>query len=358
MTDTPPGPSTPEPPTPPDAPGPHVPPDAHPRPGAPDQYGTGQYQEYGQYQQHGQYGPPPGWQAPPQPPKPGVIPLRPLSFSDILDGSFATMRAHPKLVFGGSAVVVAITQLVNLLLLWPVYDDLTLMTALDPYADSRESLEQLESYFWSTAVTSGIALLISTLTTVLLSGFITVVVGQAVVGKPIGFTEAWAQLKPRLLPLLGVSLLYTLLVVVGFALCVLPGVWVWVLFALVTPAVVLEHASVGQSLRRSRELVRGVWWRTFGILLLAFVLAAIVSSIIQAPFGLLGTDFSAALRGEVVAPTTTALLLSALGGTIAGAVVYPFSASVQVLLYLDRRIRREGMDIMLARAAGVPPRQP
>ena len=104
--------------------------------------------------------------------------------------------------------------------------------------------------------------------TVSLSGFITVIVGHAVLGKSVTFAQAWDEFKPRLLPLLGATLLSDLVFTVGLILCIVPGVWLGVLFALVTPALVLERCGVGTAFRRSKKLVDGAWWRTFGILLL------------------------------------------------------------------------------------------
>ena len=43
--------------------------------------------------------------------------------------------------------------------------------------------------------------------------------------------------------------------------------------------------------------------------------------------------------------------MSNLGGVVAAAVVSPFGAAVVCLLYIDLRIRREGLDVALARAA-------
>jgi hypothetical protein len=46
--------------------------------------------------------------------------------------------------------------------------------------------------------------------------------------------------------------------------------------------------------------------------------------------------------------------VTALGTIVASAVTWPFTAVATALLYVDRRIRREALDIELARAAGVP----
>ena len=124
------------------------------------------------------------------------------------------------------------------------------------------------------------------------------------------------------------------------------------LFGLVTPALVLERSGVGTAFGRSRALVKGAWWRTFGVLLLAAVISAIINWIIGIPFGVLG----AATTGFSADPTATlsagSLVLSTIGAIIASTITLPFVAAVTVLVYVDRRMRAEGMDIELQRAAG------
>ena len=63
--------------------------------------------------------PPPGYAPPPPMPpalKPGVIPLRPLSVSDIFNGAVAYIRANPKATLGLTTVVVVAAQIVALIL--------------------------------------------------------------------------------------------------------------------------------------------------------------------------------------------------------------------------------------------------
>jgi hypothetical protein len=59
----------------------------------------------------------------------------------------------------------------------------------------------------------------------------------------------------------------------------------------------------------------------------------------------------------VVVPSTGDLLLQSAGQIVSGTIAIPFVALVTVIVYLDQRMRREGMDIELARAAGVTPPQ-
>ncbi|SER85033.1 hypothetical protein SAMN05216188_116114 [Lentzea xinjiangensis] len=302
--------------------------------------------------------PPPGYHAPPPPGaqpsiKPGVIPLRPLAVGEIVDGAIATMRRYPKLIIGAAAVVAALTQIIGLLAQLPFLDDVTALATIDPNALTEEQLaEQLQNSLVSLLGGTLLSLLPLLFGTVFLSGFITVVVGHAVLGEPVTFAQAWDEFKPRLLPLLGATLLAGLLITVGLVFCAVPGVYLWVLFALVTPALVLERCGVGTAFGRSKNLVKGAWWRTFGVLLLTVVIGMVISWIISLPFQLLGAASTGFSADPAAALSIGSLLLSTVGAIIASTITLPFSAAVTVLLYVDRRMRAEGMDIELQRAAG------
>ncbi|GHH58349.1 hypothetical protein [Lentzea cavernae] len=309
--------------------------------------------QYGQQpgQQYGYNAPPPPGAGPTI--KPGVIPLRPLAVGEIVDGAITTMRRYPKLIIGAAAIVAAVTQIVGLLAQLPFLDDLTRVATLDPNTVTQEqAMDQLASTLTGIFTGAFLSILLLLIGTVFLSGFITVIVGHAVLGKPVTFQQAWEEFKPRLLPLLGATLLSGLVITVGLILCVVPGVWLWVLFALVTPALVLERCGVTAAFGRSKKLVDGAWWRTFGILLLTVVIGWVISWIISLPFGLLGAATTGFSDDPTAALSVGSLVLSTIGAIIASTITLPFSSAVTVLLYVDRRMRSEGMDIELQRAAG------
>jgi hypothetical protein len=177
--------------------------------------------------------------------------------------------------------------------------------------------------------------------------------------------------QPRLLKLVAVSVLIALLTAVvagvgvavavalvaiggpGLALVGVPlaiggflaAVYLSVRLSLAPCALVLEKIGVRESMRRSGALVKGDWWRVFGITLLTMVIAGFVTLLIQIPFELLGGG----LTGDPLA--ARALILSAIGGIVASTLIQPFSAGVRALLYVDRRMRAEGLDVALAAAA-------
>jgi hypothetical protein len=136
------------------------------------------------------------------------------------------------------------------------------------------------------------------------------------------------------------------------------AIWLMVRFSLASPALMLEKQSIGKSLSRSAKLVRGSWWRVFGIQLLATIIANIVASIIVIPFAFLAaavsgdgaTGFLNSAAGDL---GWTFLIVSGVGAVIGSMLTFPITAGVAVLLYIDQRIRREALDLDLARAAGV-----
>jgi hypothetical protein len=96
--------------------------------------------------------------------------------------------------------------------------------------------------------------------------------------------------------------------------------------------------------------VRHSWWRIFGILLLAAIIAGIVNGIISLPFGLVGGGLTS-IGGRTSSVHFTQLVISGVGGLLASTVSRPFSAGVAALLYIDRRMRAEALDLALARAS-------
>ncbi|TCO62457.1 hypothetical protein [Actinocrispum wychmicini] len=304
--------------------------------------------------------PPQQYYGPRYVPKPGVIPLRPLGLGEILDGAVTTIRTYPKQMLGVSALVETVSALLSLgVLLYVRFqtDLLVVRLPADQY-DVQANLDAAFDAFRATLVVAIPALVIAVLARAFLTGFLTVVVGKAVLGQSVSFSETWQHVKPRVGALLGASVLYTLMVVGASFGFLVPGIWLYVLFSLTSTALILEGAKVGGAFGRSRDLVSGAWWRTCGILLLATILAAILSYIIELPVNLLSGGLYNLTGTGPVPDLGLAILLNAVAGILAGTLTQPFVSGVTTLVYIDRRMRREGMDIELTRQAGITPPGP
>ncbi|UXA17706.1 hypothetical protein [Mycobacterium sp. SMC-4] len=340
---------------PPGYPPPGYPPAGYPPPG----YGRPGYPP-------GQYGPGPAL-------KPGIVPLRPLMLGDIFNGAIASMRANPKATLGLTTIVVVATQLLALVLsLWP----LAFAGSLGGELESNDML-LLAGGSGLASMASSIAAAVATgLSTILLSGLLTVVIGRSVFGAGITIGQAWQRLRPRVWALIGFSVLTMLAVILlfGVVAVIIAGIAVsaggWMGFLVGAPlvlvtvafvayiatmitfapaAIVLERRDVISSIKRSFALIKGDFWRVFGIRLLAMLVAQIVAGAVAIPF----TFGGEILIGTASATTTAmiALVLIAVGGAIGQIITGPFNAGVVVLQYTDRRIRAEAFDLVLQTGA-------
>ena len=316
--------------------------------------------------------PPPGYGAAPPALKPGVIPLRPLTLTDILNGAVAYIRANPKATLGLTTAVVVTAQIISLIL------------QVGPLAAAGE-LGVLRGEEASTAAAlgsaaSGLAGAITTLlSSILLSGMLTVIVGRAVFGAGITIGEAWQRVRGRLLALIGYTLLWLFGVLVIIAVVVLVVVavaevsggaafvaaiplglgliallvYLWTVLSFAPPLIVLERLGVFQAVARSVRLVKGDFWRVLGIRLLATIVASIVAGAVSIPFSLTGQILL--LSSESATMILIALALVAIGGAVGQVITAPFSAGAVVLLYTDRRIRAEAFDLVLQTGAAIAP---
>jgi len=171
-------------------------------------------------------------------------------------------------------------------------------------------------------------------------------VSDAYLGHPSDWRESFSFVWQRLAQVVVVGLMVLVLSSIGLLL-VLPGVYLWIIWLVAMPALLIEGQTGFAALRRSRELVAGRWWATFGTYVLAYVFALIVNLVIGT---IIGAAFSSA-SGRAAQGVAIAI------GDVASAVVTtPFVAAVVALLYFDLRHRREGFGSAgLAAGVGIDP---
>src|SRR6516165_7783409 len=323
------------------------------------------------------------WPSQPQAPKPGVIPLRPLGVGELLDGAFTSIRRNPRATLGIAALLLTvsavITTTVSLLLVH--YVGTVTLPSPGRQLTNAQATRLLTRILEVLAPTAAVSVVLAFIVDTVLTGLLTVVIGRLVLGHKITAGEAWRIARPRIPALVGVTLLIPLillgvwavyavilvilavanapgtliglLAVLGAIAAIVLTIWFAIMFRMAGPAVVLEREGPAQALARSWRLVRGSFWRVLGITVLAGLIVLITAGILQIPFGLLAAR---AGGGNSLLPGTggnvAGILISAVGGVVAGAVARPISAGVAVLLYVDLRMRREGLDLVLQTAAG------
>jgi hypothetical protein len=323
------------------------------------------------------YGPP-GYGPPVAPAlKPGVIPLRPLNLSDIFNGAVAYIRANPKATLGLTTVVVVVAQLLALIL------------SVGPLAFTGELQPSLSGEEVSPGVVLGSSASslagagATWLSSILLSGMLTVVVGRAVFGTSITISEAWQRLRPRLWALIGFTVLGVVgaVVLVAVVVLIISGVavaaggvaaaiagvplvlalivglvYLGMMLSFAPSVIVLERLQIVPAISRSFKLVRNDFWRVLGIRLLGGIVAAVIAGAVTVPFSFGGQILL--VSGSSTLAALIALVLLSIGSAIGQIITAPFSAGVVVLLYTDRRIRAEAFDLVLQTGAAFGPGAP
>ncbi|MFF2390787.1 hypothetical protein [Agromyces sp. NPDC058104] len=335
------------------------------------------------------YGPPPAppqqpWPAPAPgvwapPPKPGLLPLRPLSFGTLLWAPFQALRRNPAATFGSGLVVQLVSALATLAVVVPFM--VFIFTRVE-----NAAAEDMD------AVMSGgvgaflllmlVPIALTLVASAFLQGVMVVEVATGTLGERLGFGALWRRAARRIWPLLGWTALVTLalLLVVAFFTAVIVlaaltspealigavlltlvgalglavlGAWIGTKLSIVPSIIVLESAGIGQAVRRSWRLTDGYFWRTFGTLLLVGLILNVAAQVVVQPVSLIGTILAAiidptgagAALGITIATSVVTLVLSLLIGAITAVV----QSALVAVIYIDLRMRTEGLDLELAR---------
>ena len=318
--------------------------------------------------------------------KPGIIPLRPLSIGDIYQGAFAAIKTNARTMFGFTAALLGVVLVISIATNYAIINLVlpNYLSSDSPYSAAFTSLSGSFSQLGGT--------LLQALATVLLSGLIVVAVSRSVLGRVASSKEVWERTKSKFLPLIGLNIItgiisglmviigivafFVLLAsvastaetetelwqgmgiaLVGIFILIVAGVvvssYLSIKFSVASPAMVLENLGVFASIGRSWSLTRGNFWRLFGINILTNIIISMVTGVFSGVVVLLGT-FSTVVASsstnDFMGALSITFIISMVMTAISLLITLPFSSSVNALLYIDLRMRKEGLDVELRNA--------
>lgn len=194
------------------------------------------------------------------------------------------------------------------------------------------------------SVEYGVTLLLSSLAGLLLT--LTVyayLVNYEETGQPSTPEQTWARLRRSLLPSIGLSVLYLLSVLLGVALCLLPGIYLGVAFSMGYLVLLREGLGITASLGRSYRLVQDQWWSTFGLIFVMWLIAAMAAGILALPTYLLTfLSMLKVVEGDNAVLLILATILSTTGSVFFQAVVVIATA----FQYYNLVEKKEGIGLM------------
>jgi hypothetical protein len=319
--------------------------------------------------------------------KPGAVPLRPLTLSDIYDAAFKIIRANPKATVGSAVIVGAFAMGIPVL----VTAILTQLTELgldpnaDPFAPSSGTTAPPTSAEVLGALSPALAAILggflSWFGLIFVTGMTAHVSAAAAVGHRLTLGQAWSATQGKRWRLIGLSLTLALLnlivpaLAVGIvvlmvatnspaglialvalmgipiSLCLMFWLWIRVLY-LPVPALMLESTGVFGAIGRGFKLSRQHFWRTFGIALLTWLVTLIAGWVLALPLNMAGSFLSLGMANGAQA-LLVLVAAQAVGSVLSTAFTAPFASAVTSVQYLDLRIRKEGFDVELLARAGV-----
>lgn len=326
----------------------------------------------------------PGWTPPP---RPGLIPLRPLGFGTLLGAPFQVLRRNPRTTFGTALLVQAL-----ILVLTGVIVGVVSVLAFGRVADAAaEDQDAVLAGAVATVILSALVpIVLGLVATALLQGVLVLEVARGTLGEKLRLPGLLRLARGRIGALVGWTLLVTLAVVLaiavvaglvavlvitvgdagivagvlvgifGFLALVVLGFWLGTKLSLVPSVLMIERVGLGAAMRRSWWLTTGYapFWKTLGTQLLVSVIISTAAQVVTFPVSLLASfgttilfpngenpDDPASGIGVLLALNVLVIIVSLVLGAV-GAVV---QTSVTALLYLDLRMRKEGFDLDLVR---------
>lgn len=194
---------------------------------------------------------------------------------------------------------------------------------------------------------------VSAIAYMLYSGAIAQAVEARLQDRPTGLFLAYGRALRRFWPLLGASCVVGLLAMAAGLVTILVfglgAVAVFVFYAFVSQAVVLERRGVLAAVRRSRALVAGDGGKVLGLLVLLVVLSALLS------LGITSLLKVALLfvpePGDVATRQVRDFVWGQVAQSLGSVLLAPLTPIATTLLYYDLRVRREGLDLQAQAAA-------
>ncbi len=270
--------------------------------------------------------------------------MQPMSFTDILDGMFTLYRSHFRLFLGIAIVYLVVGFCI---------DQIYMYLIMERGMEANIAL----SFFY---------LFVTFLLSLLVGGGLIYASAHAFLKRDITAGDALKQTLQRFLSLFGSAFLWILtafglfITIIGIPFSIYFGVR-WGLYSL---PVLFEKTSATKALKRSTELVKGTWWRVFGIMLAIFLITLMIGFILQTSFWVIFNSVAGPTVAEEAVEEPSLLETIRLfflptprdiGWTLytirifvtqcISTLLMPIGSIGSALLYFDMRIRKEAYDL-------------
>lgn len=131
---------------------------------------------------------------------------------------------------------------------------------------------------------------------------------DAIVGRPVKLVEYFGPALRAALPIAVLTFVATILYGIGFALLIVPGLWLYAVFSVTAPAVVIDKVGFG-GLGRSARLTKEYRWPLVGLFIVILIIVFAVSMV---------ANFAAIATGSIAIALVISALINSIGSGLLG----------------------------------------
>lgn len=259
-----------------------------------------------------------------------------MTVSDVLDGAFDILKGAPGTIIAFTAVFAVPVQILGAYLQRDLLGGESFFDIINEADTSLQAVEETSpaSDLWAQMV----LLFGPSLALVFVAAGLVRLIGAWHVGTDLSLGELLRGSLGLVWPLLASWFLVHVAEGIGMLLCGFPGLVAMAWFLVTAPVIGAEGLGPVAAMRRSARLTTRRFWPVLGLSLLS----GIVSSLFGYALGLVPTTLSL-----FVGTDGLGWLITAAAGVITSLITLPIVAGATVLIYLDLRVRTEGLDLEL-----------
>jgi len=263
--------------------------------------------------------------------------LQPRTVGQLLDGGFEVLRFRARTIcIVGVVIILPLYAVPQALVAWSTGLG---SDALEGMGTMFTPTGQPSSTFVSGVLLSYLAQLGLMLATMLMGVAMTHLVTGWLAGADPSPRETLVFVRSRLLVAIGAFVLALLLKSLGLVTCGLGLVYLVPSLSVLAPIVAAEGVGPGTAISRSFSLTKRRFWPVFGVVVLWAIASSIVASSAQGAAAVVGGLVTSSIDGVAIGVQVVTVV-----STVVLTVV---QVSVTVLLYIDLRVRTEGLDLDL-----------
>ncbi|MGE5681382.1 MAG: hypothetical protein ACM34K_10940 [Bacillota bacterium] len=116
--------------------------------------------------------------------------------------------------------------------------------------------------------------------------------------KEFSVDEVWEEVKRNIKPLFLTGLVSLFLILLASLALIIPGIYFSVVLSIVFIVKIRENGKIPDAIARSRYLITGNWWYTFGLVIILYIIQYVFTFVLGVPQSILMFSAMFGLRGE------------------------------------------------------------